>query len=81
MSDIMSSLRRLAFPESCRVAIEKLGSCFSQDVGIPGLGGADEEVAEQLANEFIFQETPGRNGQIKVSSAVSRQKLLVLGFR
>ena len=49
--------------ERTRAALRRLEMCFS-DAGssaarIPGLGGASEEQAEQIADEHIFGQPPG----------------------
>ena len=67
MSDIIGSIRRLDFPESTQAAVDHLAASFSSgDAAIPGLGGADEEVAEDIATEFIFRETMSKHGHQKV---------------
>ena len=72
----MQSFRGQDSSERTRAALRRLEMCFSDPgssaASIPGLGGASEEQAEQIADEHIFGQPPGGDGiHYKVGSQKS----------
>ncbi|KAI0211272.1 hypothetical protein LSAT2_003919 [Lamellibrachia satsuma] len=77
----MQSLHGQDLSERTRSALHRLEMCFSDSGGatanIPGLGGASEEQAEQIVEEYIFCQPANADGiHYKKLSAI--QELVIL---
>jgi len=70
--DIVQSLRHYDFPECTRMALEQLASLLNHgNTGIPGLGVANEDLAEQVVGEFIFGLSSAKSRQQRVGYCFS----------
>ena len=66
MAEILHSLRQKDFPDSTRVALKHVCSCFMPgENGIPGLGGPTEDLAAEIIEDYIFCKYSGK-GKPKV---------------
>lgn len=76
MSDVLISLRRQDFPRCAASALKHMGSNRTPGDGaqIPGLGSSTEDLAEQLAKEFIFRETKGSKVNTVIQIGKFRRK-------
>lgn len=64
MTNILKKLQYLDFPQSSKEALKYLVQCCSESShqGIPGLGGINENLAGEVAQEYILNMSRGRRG-------------------